>query len=162
LRQRSIPGALTRLLEMIDSPHDAVRSALRESLTEFTFERFLTAYESLSDEVRRSTGSLVRKLDRHWRTLLIDEFNAPSRRRRLGGISAGISSGAAAELEHAIIPLLRDEDHLVRLEAAKALRWSSTDTVRDALRQTLLDTSPAVQEAAAESLRQLSMGLPPA
>ena len=63
LRTRGIPGALTRLVDMMESPHEVVRRAVRESLAEFNFKRFLAAYDMLDDEVRRSTGAMVRKID---------------------------------------------------------------------------------------------------
>jgi hypothetical protein len=62
LRGRGIPGAMTRLIESLDSPHAAVRRAARESLTEFSFERFVANFDFLDDDVRRGTGVLVRKV----------------------------------------------------------------------------------------------------
>ena len=56
LRPRGIPGALARLIELLESPHEIVRRAVRESLGEFNFKRFLAAFDMLDDDVRRSTG----------------------------------------------------------------------------------------------------------
>ena len=47
---------LARLIELADSPHVAVRQAVQRSLDEFTFERFVGAFEVLDEETRRSTG----------------------------------------------------------------------------------------------------------
>ncbi|HMP05027.1 MAG TPA: HEAT repeat domain-containing protein, partial [Lacipirellulaceae bacterium] len=59
LRQRHIPGTLARLIELASSPHAAVQAAARDSLTEFSFENFLARYETLDDDARRQTASLV-------------------------------------------------------------------------------------------------------
>ena len=56
LRGRGIPGALPRLLEALDSPYPQVRSSAQGNLAEFTFQRFLNAFELLTHETRRSTG----------------------------------------------------------------------------------------------------------
>ena len=63
LRHRGIPGILPHLISMVDSPHSEVRKAARESLTEFTFKRFLASFDMLAEEVQRTTGNLVKKVD---------------------------------------------------------------------------------------------------
>ncbi len=63
LRQRGIPGALNRLIELLDGPNEIVRETARHSLTEFNFDRYLAAYDMLDDEVRRTTGALVKKVN---------------------------------------------------------------------------------------------------
>ena len=63
LRGRGIPGVLPSLLELVESPYAVVRKAARESLAEFSFKRFVAAFDMLDEEVRRSTGLLVKKID---------------------------------------------------------------------------------------------------
>jgi HEAT repeat protein len=62
----------------------------------------------------------------------------------------------APEVELLIVALLADEDHLVRVEAARALAASTSPAAREALRQSLLDRSVVVQEAAEQSLQLLA------
>src|SRR4029078_9124001 len=81
LRQRGIPGAVGKLIELLDSPHVVVRTAARESLPEFSFKRFVGAYDMLEDEVRRSTGEMVAKVDADAVPLLIEELRSPARSR---------------------------------------------------------------------------------
>ncbi len=156
LRQRGIPGAMSRLIGTIDSPHAVVRDAVRECLSEFTFTRYLTAFDMLDDEVRRSTGLLVKKIDPQAVAALEQELAAKSRSRRIRALQVAPLIGAAADLESQIIELLVDDDHFVRAEAARALAFVDTPAVRAVLRELLLDRSISVQEAAEDSLQRLA------
>jgi HEAT repeat protein len=156
LRQRGIPGAMTRLIEVVDSPHAVVRDAARQCLSEFTFSRYLSAFDMLDDEVRRSTGMLVKKIDPQAFTALEQELAAKARSRRIRALQIAPLIGAVAELEGPILELLADDDHFVRAEAARALAQVDTPAVRQALRELLLDRSISVQEAAEDGLRRLA------
>jgi HEAT repeat protein len=148
VRQRGIPGALTRLIEKVSSPHEVVREAARESLGEFNFQRYLASFEMMDEEVRASTGALVRSVDPNSVPLLRNELGVKSRTRRLRAIAVAAAIGAVEELETSLIERLDDEDHMVRAEAARVLAGCKTENARDALRSLLGDTSVIVQEAA--------------
>jgi len=152
LRQRGTPGALTRLIEMIDAPHECVRQAAREGLAEFKFDRFVAAFDMLDEEVRRTTGILVHKVDPDAIRLLGVEMKAQVRARRLRALAMAETMGVIAALERDIIELLGDEDHLVRGEAARALAHCPGPAAGAALREALADRSISVQEAVAASL----------
>ncbi|MEQ8786840.1 MAG: HEAT repeat domain-containing protein [Pirellulaceae bacterium] len=158
LRDRGIPGALTKLIDAADSPHDAVRHAAQQSLKEFNFRRYLSAFDTLDEEVRYSTGYLVRKVDPEILQLLNEELTARSRTRRLRGLELLPYVNSIFDLEPVILQMLSDEDHFVRAEAAKVLSESQTPAGRDALRGALLDASVMVREAAEQSLQQLASG----
>jgi HEAT repeat protein len=161
LRQRGIPGALNRLVEQLDSPHETIRQAARQALAEFSTERFLAAYDMLDDEVRQTTGALVRKVDPAAIAKLNEELKSPSRTRRLRALGVAISAHAVAPLESRVLKLLSDDDHVVRTQAARALADCDTAEARQALREALLDRSVTVQEAAQRSLLQLGADSPP-
>ncbi len=133
LRRRGIPGALLRLVELVDSPHAIVRKVARKCLTEFSFQRFLAAFDMLDDEVRQSTGALVKKVDLQTIPLLKAEMESKVCKRRRRALSIAVAIAAVAELEPSIIQLLQDEDHLVRAEAAAALGRSASSNSRQAL-----------------------------
>ncbi|MBS0208166.1 MAG: HEAT repeat domain-containing protein [Planctomycetes bacterium] len=156
LRQRNIPQALSLLVELIDSPHQAVRQASRDSLAEFNFARFLSAFDMLDDEVRRSTGVLVKRVDVRALASLRQELQNASGKRRMRALNVSRFMQAVPQVEETIIELLMGDDHLVRSEAAAALADSDSDLARAALNDALNDTSLTVQESAAESLRQIS------
>lgn len=152
LRSRGIPGALARLVEMIDSPHAIVRAAARQSLEEFTFPRYLATFDLLDDEVRESTGELVKKVDSQTAPLLQAELESKVRTRRLRGLAVARALRLVQEVEAAIVPLLQDEDHLIRAEAAATLGQSRSEQAREALAEAIYDRSLAVREAARKSL----------
>jgi HEAT repeat protein len=154
LRQRGIKGALPMLLSKIDSPDEAVRSAVRRSLEEFNFDRFLSAFDMLDEQVRRSTGAVVKKVDTSTPRKLSEELQARSRTRRMRALQIIDALELVAELQSAVIERLADEDHLVRVEAALALGQVRNLETEQALRDALQDRSIVVREAAQRSLSQ--------
>src|SRR5262249_37346105 len=145
--------ALPLLLSMLDSPHEVIRGAARRSLEEFSFDRFLSAFDSLDDHVRRTTGPTVRKVDPVAVRRLRDEFVARSRTRRMRAVGMAVAMQVVPQFEADLIARLADEDHMVRAEAAKSLAQCSTENARRALEVAKRDRSIVVQEAAAQSLR---------
>ncbi len=156
LRPRGIPGALARLVDMLDSPHEVVRNVIRESLAEFSFKRFLAAFDMLDNDVRLSTGAMVKKIDREALPGVEEELVSKSRTRRLRGIAVAQALGAVRDLEEVFIRTLEDEDHVIRAEAARALGNCRSQTALEALAAARADRSLAVREAAEESLERLS------
>ena len=109
----------------------------------------------LEDEVRHSTGVLVKKINPQAVSATLAELETPSRTRRLRGIGVATAMGAVPELETAIIALIDDEDHVIRAEAVRALAYCDTSAARAALEAALGDRSIVVQETAAQSLEVL-------
>ncbi len=153
LRGRGIPHSFSRLIGLADHPHDAVRQAVRESLTEFSFEKYLANFDLLEPEVRRGTGELVFKIDTTAPTLLRAEMASPTRTRRLRAISMTVAMGAVEAMEANLIEMLEDDDHMVRLEAVDVLATRGSPTARQALERALTDPSASVQQAASRGLR---------
>lgn len=154
LRRRGIPGILTRLVELLDSPHAEVRRAARENLSEFTIRRFLTAFDLLSEEVRASTALLVKKTDPRTIPELREELQSNVRSRRLRGLSVAHSMDLVESLEDVIVGLMDDADHLVRGEAAAALAKCMSSASLEALKGAQTDTSGIVREAAGRGLQE--------
>jgi HEAT repeat protein len=157
LRDRHIPGTMAKLIELVASPHAAVQEAARQSLSEFSFENFMARYETLDDETRRSTGTLVAMVDVNALAQLEQEMSSLIRRHRLRAIEAAEIMGVTRHVAHALVERLDDEDHMVRAAAASALADCTASDVRDALLAALGDRSHAVQSAARESLRSLGV-----
>ena len=154
LRRRGIPGVLARVVEKIDSRHAMVRKAARESLAEFSFARFLGAFDMLDEEVRQSTGLLVRKIDPQTPQLLRQELESPVRSRRLRGLAVARATELVGQFEDLVIELLNDEDHMVRAEAVTALGALTSEASLAALDAACDDRSPVVQEAARQARQQ--------
>ena len=159
MRSRGIPGAMSRLIRMVDSPHEEVRVALREALPEFTYRQFAANLESLPEDLLATSGQLVRRIDVDVRPNLTEDMESPSRLWRRRAVSAAGAMGLVPELEPLVIQRLSDEDHMVRLAAAKALSECETMPSWEALRDALLDRSAIVQEAAEQSLMRISQSL---
>jgi HEAT repeat protein len=155
LRGRGIPGALSSLLQMVESPHAVVAKAARENLSEFSFKRYVAAFDLLDEEVRRSTGVLVKKVDPRTLPDLQAELQSPIRSRRLRGLAIARSIDAVAALEDFVLDLLTDTDHLVRLEAVTTLAHCPTQASAMALREALSDNSETVRQAAQQSLEMI-------
>ncbi len=158
VRQRALPGAMTRVVELLESDHETVRAAARKCLADFTCERFLMAFDMLSPEARQSTGKLVAKVDLRAVVLLGDELGSSSRNRRIRALEATAATGLAPALEERLIAMLAEEDHYLRVKAAEALRYCDTPRVKQALRERLLDPHLSVQSAVEASLVFLSRG----
>lgn len=152
LRRRGIPGALPRIAGKLDSPHSIVRRAARRSLAEFSFRRFLGTWDLLEPEIQQSTGMLVRKVDPQTQPMLRAELASPLRSRRLRALAVAVTLELVPQLERSILPLLHDDDHLVRAEAAAALARSDSPWSREALLAALADPNFSVREAAQRSL----------
>lgn len=159
LRDRHLPGTMALLLKLIDSPHEIVRDASRESLREFSFENYLARFETLSDDARRSTGMVVQKVDSETIPNLLGEMENPSRRSRMRAIDMAEAMQLISQTSEGLLTLLEDEDHLVRSAAADALQGCQTPEVQEALQHAANDSSAAVQNAAKSSLAAF-VGLP--
>ncbi|MGQ9573937.1 MAG: HEAT repeat domain-containing protein [Thermoguttaceae bacterium] len=162
LRPRRIQGALSLLVRLSDSPHQSVREAVSQALPEFTVRRFLANFDGLDESIRPAAGQLVRKIDPSPIRQLVGELRHVSPVRRRRAVMAAQAMNLVAELESVVIGLLSDEDHLVRIEAARALAECSSQPTVEALREALADSSPVVQEAAEESLQRVARSLAPA
>ena len=155
IRRRGIPGALPLLVEMIDSPHAEVREAVRENLGEFSFERFLGAFDMLGDEVRRGTGELVKKIDPNAIPLLAAELTSKVRTRRLRGLAVARTLKMVSQVEGTVVGLLSDEDHMVRADAASTLsECRMSPQIAAGLAEALQDSSSTVRQAARETLEK--------
>jgi hypothetical protein len=157
LRDRHIPGTMGKLIELVSSPHGAVRAAARDSLAEFSFDNFIARYETMDDDTRRSTGVLVAMVDTTSIERLKQEMASLIRRHRLRAIEAAQMMNVTVEVAEALIERLDDDDHMVRAAAADALAECTGEHVRDALLAALGDRSFAVQSAARNSLRALGV-----
>lgn len=160
LRERGVPGALNKLLDLIDSPHEAVRRAARDSLWEFTYDNYTARFDLLDFDARRSMGERVARVDPGSIARLGTEMSNPARRLRLRAIEMTAAMGLLPKLADALIARLADEDHIVRAAAADALQHCTAEDVRKSLLAALKDRSAAVQMAARNSLRALSGGAP--
>lgn len=156
LRDRGIPGAITQLIRLLDNPHEEVRLAAQDSLTEFNFNRYITMFDLMDEKIRASTGLLVMRVDPKAVSELAGELKSRTRTRRLRGLDVAVAMDAVDQVEPMVIDLLSDTDHFVRAEAARTLGYCNTPLAFQALQNALHDRSAAVRESAEQSLNKLT------
>lgn len=159
LRPRKIPGAFSLLIRMIDSPQEEVQRALQKALPEFTFHQFLANFDKMPEHWQPIAGYMVRNIDPKVADKLVAELNGLSPVRRRRAVTAAGVMGLVPKVEETIVRQLSDEDHMVRVAAAKILAESKSKPTWEALRDALLDKSFAVKEAAEQSLERISRSL---
>lgn len=157
LRDRHIPGAMSKLVELAQSANSEVAAAAREGLQEFSFENYLLRYDALDNSERQSAGQLALQIDPEVLPRLRHELESASRRARLRALEIIEQLDVAARVADALVERLTDVDHLVRSAAAEALRHCTGDDVRDALLASLSDRSVSVQRAAQASLAEMGV-----
>ena len=147
------------MMQMVDTPHVELRFALGKSMPEFTFRQFINNFDSMPEELLSTTGHLVRKIDLKAKKELIAELEGLSPVRRRKAVQAAAAMGMVRTVEQQIIARLSDDDHMVRIAAAKALAGCDSMPSWEALRDALLDKSVIVQEAAESSLMRITQSL---
>ncbi|MEE9602666.1 MAG: HEAT repeat domain-containing protein [Thermoguttaceae bacterium] len=158
-RQRKIPGAFTLLVRMIDGAEEVERAALRMAMPEFTLDRFLHHFDSIEEGLRPMTGQLVRQINDDVIPKLTAELKSPSPVRRRRAVMAASAMGVVSEMEADVLKTISDADHTVRVAVARALADCKSVPSWEVLREALLDTSPAVKEAAEQGLQRISHSL---
>jgi HEAT repeat protein len=161
LRPRKIPGALSLLFRMVGSTREQVCQALREAMPEFSFQQFMGTFDSMPEQLQIIGGHLVKQIDPKAKEKLTAEMETLSPVRRRRAVQAAAVMGLVRDMEETVVGLLADDDHMVRVVAAKALADCESMMSWEALRDALLDRSFIVQEAAEKSLQRISRSLQP-
>lgn len=156
LRARNVPGAVQRLVALLDSPYPQEREVAQANLKEFNLEHFAVMFDHLSPEARVSSGALVRRIDLRAVDRLQMELAADSRGRKQRALELAVALGAVEDLLIPIAALLGDEDQYLRIEAIRALATCDSRAIRESLRKALLDSHPLVQKAAESALAELN------
>ena len=152
LRERGIPGALHKLVEMLASPHEIVQNAVHAALSEFTFPRFLATYEMMDKETRYVTGSLVKRVDPDAVGQLQVELTSLSRTRRIRGLELAVAMQMTREVEDEIMTLSADSDHFIRAASTQALVRVNSARALQRLQELRMDRAASVREAVEDSL----------
>ncbi|NQU21320.1 MAG: HEAT repeat domain-containing protein, partial [Candidatus Nealsonbacteria bacterium] len=156
LRQRKIPGVFSLLVHMIDTDDESVLKALRKAMPEFSLEQFMANYDGMDEKLRPMAAQVVKQIDRGVRKKIAAILEGPSPVRRRRAIGAATEMGLVDGMESVIAGLLSDDDHMVRVMAARALADSKSVPSWEALRDAMFDRSILVKEAAEKSLESIS------
>lgn len=156
LRDRRIPGAPERLLAALDSEHAVVRSAARRAFPDIDMERYLASFDAQNPDGQQSTGQLVLKVDGDAIETLMAELRHGARNRRLRGLQVVELLGVTEACQEAVAECLHDDEYFVRLSAARLLGACRSPFARRALRDSLMDASASVREAAERALQGMA------
>lgn len=156
MRPRGIPGAIKLLLQHLDSPQLVVQDTVRNSLAEFNFPRFLSAFDKMSPDAQKNTGRLVRGIDVNTQRLLANEMVDDASYRRLRALKIIEVMDNHLDMETDLIKALQHEDHFLRAESARLLGRCPSSASVTALRQAMLDRNVRVRENAEASLRRIN------
>jgi HEAT repeat protein len=152
LRSQGVPEALSLLVDRLDSPLPAVREAARDELQGFDVSTMLEMVENISPEICLRAGQLIRKIDPDCFDKLRQELESPIRRRKIRGARAAHLLGMQNELQSSLLPLLDDNDSLIRRTGISALASVRTSETIQALSDLLDDENPRVREEASHAL----------
>ena len=155
LNSREMPGATSRIMQFVESPHEEVRNTIQKLLPNFRFSRFMQTFDQLDDEHRRRMFNVVRNLDKQ----TLDELT-----KMLSTDEPLFRAKALLCIDYCldIVPLIEDvlcdvlaHDDMpkLRCKAAEQLAAGRRDSSRMALVHALhRDTNADVRTAAKTSL----------
>lgn len=159
---RSIPGAISRLARLVESPDRDLRQMVRECLAEFTFARFMDTFDTLDEDTRWLTGELVTKIEPNVHEQLVSELDSNSRMRRIKALQIAPMVKLVDEVINQVFELLEADDDFTRAEAATALGYATLPSALDALRGATNDANSHVSNAAGDALERFSSAPTPA
>jgi HEAT repeat protein len=156
LRGCEVPNALMKLLQLLQSPHAEVQAAARTSLEEFSFANYLDSFEHLTSELRKASGSLVKRVNPHLVADLLTEMRGNGRARRQRAVEMMVVLEMVPQLEPGLIELAHGEDHALRLEALRLLGTIGSETARLAIMKLTYDADFTVQALAQQLIAEQS------
>jgi hypothetical protein len=157
LNTREIPGAASRIMQFVDSPHEEVRDTIQKLLPNFRFNRFMQTFEQLDDERRRLMFRVVAKLDKQTPVELTKMLNAGEPITKAKALLCiDYCTDLVPLVEDALCDvLMHGETPIMRRKAAEQLVAGMRDESRTTLVQALhRDSSPDVRAAAKNSLEK--------
>ncbi|MCL2117313.1 MAG: hypothetical protein FWH27_02685 [Planctomycetaceae bacterium] len=135
LRPRGIPGATSRLLCYINSPHEEVRKVVAGELTEFRMERLLQSFEALSEEQRNFMLRVIQQIDPKMQETIARELENPIQPHKEFLMNLILEDKKAVTYETSLVKLVKQEhDPALRLLAVKLLAFGITEMSRRFLR----------------------------
>ena len=156
LRRLGVANSLEVLVELLDSPVQAVREAARRELDDFDLHRILELFEQWDSESCRRAGQLILKIDPHAIDRLRQELAHSVQWRRIRAAHAAQALELHSHVIDDLIDMLGDPAALVRRTAVDVLASVRSEKVVRALKNLVNDPSPRVREAVARAMRHLA------
>lgn len=156
LKERNFPSATARIIQFVGNPNPKIHDAVQQLLPEFRFNRFLENFDQMTDDQRRISFNLVRKMDPQ----AIDELSnllilgqPLEKAKALLCVQYG---GIAVLVEEALCNVLsKGESPTLRCKAANLLAEGRRESSRGTLVQAFhRDPAQEVRDAAKASLEK--------
>jgi len=155
LNSREIFNGMSRIMQFVDSPHEAVQNTIQKLLPNFRFNKFMQTFDQLDEGNRRRIFHVVRHLDKQTPKELTKMLN-------IGEPMVRAKALLCIDYTRELVPLVEDalcdalaSDELpqLRRKAAELLVAGHRDESRSTLVQAFhRDASPDVRAAAKTSL----------
>lgn len=122
LRSRKVRNSTAKLLQYVDSPHECVRKAVGDELTEFRLDRVLQSLDAFSPEQQNYMLSVVKKIDPNLKETIARELENPAQRHKDFLLDLIVEEKIVASFETSLMKLVdREQDVPLRLKAVKLL-----------------------------------------
>ena len=144
LRSRNIPGASSRLLRFIDTPHPEVRKVIAEQLTEFRMERLLQSFDALSEEQRNYMLRVINKIDSQREETITRELENPEQPHKDFLLNVIHQERSVVTFETPLMKFVKiEQSPELRLHAVKLLAFGVTELSRRFLRTIAVNDADA-------------------
>lgn len=155
LRQRGIPNVMGHLIALLDHPEPMVQQAVRGSLSDLSFARYISTYDQMQDPTRRALGVMMLRIDPNARQTLRDELATRHRQHRMRAARIVRLLELHQEFLSDLMALLADADRLVRREAIEVFAGLDEPGIVEELARPALDPAHQMHQGAREALDHL-------
>lgn len=152
LRKHGFADAAPKLASLLDNKADNVRNIAKQALGDYTFAKFVTEFDELSEDERKEWGKIVAHTDSTAVAQLTRELLAATLSRKLRGLQMTLALGAVEELEAELLNLIEHKDAAIRLEAVRTLAESPTKKAGAAVANAARDANGLVRGEADKAI----------
>ncbi|MAE60975.1 MAG: hypothetical protein CMJ49_06410 [Planctomycetaceae bacterium] len=144
------------MLRLAGSTNTELRRLAEHHFGSYGFTRFWDAWPDLPNDVRRTAGRALMKIDPRFHHQLAERFNASDPRDRLRCVMVVRTIGQPTYYESQLLAMLEDADNRVASAAAAALAaFQDSPRAADALSRAMHHNSPRVRANAVEALERM-------
>lgn len=153
LHERGVPDIAPKLSELLDNEDHDVSTIAKQALREFTFAKFITQFDDLSQHDREEWGQVVVHTDPTAIEQVTRELTAATLTRKLRGLQMIAAMGVGEQLEKVVLKLAEHSDVAVRVQFVQSLTNCKSQAIGAAIYDAANDANTAVRNAAEEAIR---------
>lgn len=158
VKSKGLKDADQIIMRCVDRRESVVIQAIYDLLPDFHIETYLQKVEQFPEQIARTLGKIVRKIDSNTEKVLGEEIASFVPFRRLSAATAIRYLGLGGKFQNQVCQILeRDEESNVRIAACMALSEVMTMEAIQALKEATQDRTFVIRAAANDAV-QLWMG----